>query len=287
MAFYWVELGVRMQRWRLLVRPVKPLGLGQISSAFLIGYAANNVMPARLGELVRADHLGRRHGLSRLAAASTIVVERAFDLAAVTTCAAVGGWLLLRRPSSSLPPSILVAVAVAAVVLAAVFALMSALNAPRAAAVARRFERLRRPLARFADGFEALRRPALLALVIGLSVLAWIGNLLATACLLRAVGLSPDATLLLLVIGVSGFAVALPSAPAGVGTLQFAFVAALTAVGPRSHRRLRGGAAHAGVPVRKRDSRGRLGVRGRRHGAEAGRRWLASTPCLWCVPHAS
>jgi uncharacterized membrane protein YbhN (UPF0104 family) len=51
------------------------------------------------------------------------------------------------------------------------------------------------------------------------------------AAVLRAVGVVPNATVMLLVLGVSGIAAALPSSPAGIGTLQFAFVTVLAATG--------------------------------------------------------
>ena len=222
-ALYWVELVFRIQRWRLLVQPIKPLRFGQIADAFLVGYAANNVMPARLGELVRADYIGRRHGVSRFSAVSTIVIERSFDLLVVTLCAGLGALLLLRS-RASLPWSLIGGVSAAAVVVMLAFALMFALSSRRAHALADRFQRLRRPLLALSEGLESLRRPRLLAAVVALSALAWVFNALATGALLLAVGIAPHVTILLLVIGVSGFAVALPSAPSGVGTLQFAFV---------------------------------------------------------------
>ena len=40
---------------------------------------ANNVLPARLGEFVRADAIGRQATISRSAAFATIVIERLFD----------------------------------------------------------------------------------------------------------------------------------------------------------------------------------------------------------------
>ena len=44
-----------------------------------VGYMANNLLPARAGELYRAHFLGRRVRMSRSGAAASIVVERAFD----------------------------------------------------------------------------------------------------------------------------------------------------------------------------------------------------------------
>ena len=45
----------------------------------LIGLMANNVAPARVGELVRAYLLGERESMSKSTALGTIAVDRAFD----------------------------------------------------------------------------------------------------------------------------------------------------------------------------------------------------------------
>jgi uncharacterized protein (TIRG00374 family) len=44
-----------------------------------VGYMANNVLPARAGEIYRAHFLGRYVQMSRSGVAASIVVERAFD----------------------------------------------------------------------------------------------------------------------------------------------------------------------------------------------------------------
>ena len=49
----------------------------------LVGYLANNILPARLGELVRSHYLGDREGISRASALGTVVVERVVDTAVV------------------------------------------------------------------------------------------------------------------------------------------------------------------------------------------------------------
>ena len=68
------------------------------------GYAANYVLPARLGELVRADFLGRRYGVSRLSVVGTIVVERVFDLIVFVGFIFAGLWALHLRDDSRLAP---------------------------------------------------------------------------------------------------------------------------------------------------------------------------------------
>ncbi|MBI5695143.1 MAG: flippase-like domain-containing protein [Nitrospirae bacterium] len=71
---------VRALRWRYLMDPVKPgLSVGSLLSATMIGFMANNVLPARLGEFVRAYALGRKEDVPAGSVFATIVVERLFD----------------------------------------------------------------------------------------------------------------------------------------------------------------------------------------------------------------
>ena len=81
---YWIELSLRIARWRTLLSQLKPpIAAYQIAIAFISGYAANNVLPAKLGEAFRADLLGRLANVSRLSAFGSIIVERMFDMLAI------------------------------------------------------------------------------------------------------------------------------------------------------------------------------------------------------------
>ena len=48
-------------------------------SGVAIGYMANNLLPARLGEFIRAYIMGKKEGISKSSTLATIVVERIFD----------------------------------------------------------------------------------------------------------------------------------------------------------------------------------------------------------------
>ena len=76
---YLASFPVRALRWRLILRAQKALPMHVLMSAVFVGYMANNVLPARAGEVYRAHFLGRRAGISRSGAAASIVVERALD----------------------------------------------------------------------------------------------------------------------------------------------------------------------------------------------------------------
>lgn len=75
----------RAYRWKFMLRPVKEVGFDKLMSATCIGFMANNVLPLRLGEFVRAYSLAfQDRGVSKSASLATIFVERmVFDLVAL------------------------------------------------------------------------------------------------------------------------------------------------------------------------------------------------------------
>ena len=72
-------ISARCVRWSVLMRPVAPLSPLRLLPYAIIGYMANNLLPARAGEVVRAYVLGDREDVSKLGTFGTIAVERLFD----------------------------------------------------------------------------------------------------------------------------------------------------------------------------------------------------------------
>ena len=48
------SIWLRAYRWKLMLEPIRHVPLGKAYSATMIGFMANNIYPARLGEIVRA-----------------------------------------------------------------------------------------------------------------------------------------------------------------------------------------------------------------------------------------
>lgn len=71
---------LRSVRWKILLKPVQTIPTGTLFSALLIGYAVNDILPAHLGELVRAYLIGRKRKIPASSALATIVVERIIDV---------------------------------------------------------------------------------------------------------------------------------------------------------------------------------------------------------------
>ena len=73
-------LAVRAVRWGVLLRPVAvAVPFRPRFAAVVIGFAANNVLPARIGEFARALTLARITPVGTGASFASLVVERIFD----------------------------------------------------------------------------------------------------------------------------------------------------------------------------------------------------------------
>jgi uncharacterized protein (TIRG00374 family) len=71
---------LRSLRWRYLLDPIIRLDMPSLFSSLVIGYMANVITPAHLGEVLRAYVLGKKRGVSASSAFATIVVERILDV---------------------------------------------------------------------------------------------------------------------------------------------------------------------------------------------------------------
>lgn len=84
---YVVTLWVRALRWRYLTDAVCPIARGPLFRATVVGQLANNVLPLRLGEVVRSYYLGRETQGRTASLFGTVVLERAVDAVSVLALA--------------------------------------------------------------------------------------------------------------------------------------------------------------------------------------------------------
>src|ERR1700693_3789159 len=75
-AIYLLSIGLRCLRWGVLLRATDKVKWRHVTEALVTGFAANYVLPGRVGELFRADYASRVFKMSRFTSIGTIVVER-------------------------------------------------------------------------------------------------------------------------------------------------------------------------------------------------------------------
>ncbi len=228
---YLATMGLRAMRWQLLLRPSAPEArLGAVAETLIMGYAVNNLLPARLGELFRADYAKRRLGLSRSEALGSIVLERGMD--GLTIVILLGSGLLLLDTGTAAINAKREILWQAATLGAALFgaALLAAMLLGRRRSGDTATRGLQRRLADFRNSMAALRRPTA-GTAAALSPLVWLGEAGALACVLTALGHPMGPAPLLVLTGAASLSTLIPTAPGYLGTFQYAFVLALTAVG--------------------------------------------------------
>jgi glycosyltransferase 2 family protein len=230
LATYWVALTLRSWRWRIILAPVRRMAFRAVYQGLLVGYAANYVLPARLGELVRADFLGRRYRLPFLTVIGTIVVERLFDIVVFVVFILAGLKALHLRHDGRIEP-VLHAVEIVTVACAVLALGLVVLLRLRDRPLPRRIAFFQRQLQSLADGLHLITGLREVAALTAATAVVWMADSLATWLLCRSLGIDLQFFPLLLVMGMSCLAALIPAAPANIGALQYALVLAFQLLG--------------------------------------------------------
>ncbi|MFQ6100512.1 MAG: lysylphosphatidylglycerol synthase transmembrane domain-containing protein [Anaerolineae bacterium] len=78
-AVYFVSVWFRAWRWGFLLRGSKQVSANRLFPVVAIGYMGNDILPFRLGEVLRAYVLWRKEGINVGTTLTTAVLERLFD----------------------------------------------------------------------------------------------------------------------------------------------------------------------------------------------------------------
>ena len=243
----------RTIRWRVLLRHMRPIKVRRLYPVVVVGYMANNLLPMRLGEVVRSYYIGEREGISKTAALATIFVERVLDaltllffIAVIAVFVPLGGLAEAFGERSGIPwPLLVVAFSVPFLVLFGLLVLSALFPGGAGAAAGVLIERLperlgsplRRAFSLFLEGLTPLRDPRTLTLLFVLSVPIW---LLESSLFLMVGfsfglddmfdGLGDMAVAQVLVTAVTNIGSSIPAAPGGVGLFEFVAREALVAM---------------------------------------------------------
>ncbi len=227
-----LDVLIRAVRWQRLLVPVARVGVGPVAGYLLIGYLANNVLPARVGELVRCHYLGDREGVSRTTALGTVVVERIVDIAVVVAIASVA--ILVLSVRGVVASAVLVGFALVTLMVVALGVGIVAHRIPgaeRIRAAAERWPRVGEIAAKLRHGLAVAGRPRVLFEALALSVAAWVATLLAFAAAGQAVGVELSIGQASLLASGVALAAAILAGPASLGTFEAAAVGIGLAVG--------------------------------------------------------
>ena len=230
-------------QWRYLLIRRKRIGVWKLFKIVIVGFMSNVILPARLGELVRAFLLARWERLSKSYSLSTVILTRIFDGLVLFTLLAV---LLIMVPRTAVLKGagitgFLIYLGIVGFFLLHYFSrgttkrILGAAVAPLSKKLA---ARIMRSMDKFADGFHIVRDPINLLKTLGYSFLIW--GLVGLSYYFLMLGFDFSAPLPFytpyLMLALVSLAIAVPSSPGFIGTMEIGCLVALQIANPAINR---------------------------------------------------
>ncbi len=225
----------RAWRWQLELLPLERIPLGRLWVVTAVAYLAINLLPARLGEVVRPWLLSRRSSVSFSNVVGNLVVEKTMDsvvlliyiLAGLLMVENLPGWVR----SGAIVPAVFAVTLVVLVVLlwwrGEAFVDRWVLRV-----LPERFGAgLKRVLGAIIAGMQVLPNPGLLLAVFLVSLALWFLPILSSYIMIRAFDFALPFSAAVVVFIFIGFGTALPNVPGMIGPYQYACVLALELFG--------------------------------------------------------
>ena len=226
-ALVGVNVVVMALRWRyLLAAAGHEVALRSLVSSVAVGRAANNVIPARGGDLLRIESMREVAKVPAFVSAGTLFAERLLD-GVVLAVFILAGALLVGGGGVPLLTGIALSAGTALGVVLVVLAARRPAAAERLAGRAagrlpeRWRERTTRAAGNFVVGLGAFRRRRPLVLAGLTSFGMWAADLAMFALVGRAYGLDLGLGAYLLLEGIGNLALAVPATAAGLGTFDY------------------------------------------------------------------
>ncbi len=230
-----VALSLRAWRWHEVIRREHDFAFSNTYWANAIGYLANNVLPARAGEVIRSVVLALSANIRKTLVLATALTERMLDAAVLLLLA----WCMLFF-TVELPPAfrtiwtIVLPVVLMLVVIAFIAPRMQAFWVklihlmPVGVAFKMRLEAFLNGLL---DGIRVFHNPGFLIRFLGYTVVIWLIDALVFKSLVAAFDAELTVAQSVIFVAIIGFASSVPSTPGYVGVFQAIAVTLLPVFG--------------------------------------------------------
>jgi len=231
---YLLNLGMRIWRWQLMFPEQERPSKRFTADVFFIGKLGNNVMPGRLGEVLRAAAFGKLlPGIGFSGAITTIVIEKTLDAIGVAVLFGIA-LLIVPMPQWAFNAGVGLAMLCPVLLLAMIFAdriraaiSMRAGNSAPRGYLAILTEKVRGMLAKYSLGLHSLRSSRTFSLLVGMTLLIWCIEVVVFFICLQMFSIDAPAAAAIVAVVLLVMGSMLPAAPGFIGTYQFFIVAAL------------------------------------------------------------
>ena len=221
LAIYSIELLIRALRWKLLVDRIQVLSMRSITGALVVGYAFNNILPARLGEVMRADFLGSRHKLPRMSLLATIVLERTLDGVVVVGALFLG--MALWHPAPVLITAGLIGITLFGVISIMIY-IIAHEKSEKLPHLIRFSPFIEKHFTSFRNGLTEINLAQVTLQLLPLTIAAWALQSIALYYFIEMAGMELSIEQMLVLLGIISLSTLIPTAPGFIGTYQYAYV---------------------------------------------------------------
>jgi glycosyltransferase 2 family protein len=235
LAFY-LTFPIRAYRWRRLLDNVeqhtreeagKRLGVGPLTEIMLLGWFANCIVPAKLGDAYRAYLLKLDASVSFSTTIGTILAERIIDVVVLFLLMLAATLLAFGR---ALPPEVLVLMQIGFVLVVVVVVGLVSMRRLRPLIERVLPSRFHEQYKRFEDGTLGSFRG--IPMLVALSLFAWTGEVARLYFVTASLGLGGIAPSVVVFVALAAaLMTTLPLTPAGLGFAEGAIVGVLLLAG--------------------------------------------------------
>ena len=235
---YFFGVWARTWRWHYMLRPFKAIPLRRLFPMVCIGYAGNNIYPARAGEVLRSYVLKRADDISMSTSLATVFVERLFDGLVMIM------FVLFALPFTASIPSQYRAWVIGFSLLFAVALVIFLAIAARPLIARRLYDqialhiiparfraRLGDIVDRFLEGLASLRSGRDVMMIFTTSIVIWLAETMKYWFVMHAFDFHVSFMVLMLMNGIVNLFTTLPAAPGYIGTFDAPGIEILASVG--------------------------------------------------------
>jgi len=195
--------------------------------ALIIGLFVNNVLPARIGEIVKGYVLSKKTGISFTFGLSTVLIDRFFDLTGLLLI------VFLFFPKQSLPPRVSQSLFILVILLIACMAIMIIFSRKKFGdIIVNNLHKVKKPiLLKFAhrlieigENIRRINSPLNIIFYVAISFFQWLGMSVALYFVTLTLGVSVKFTYIPFICALLNMGLTIPSSPGYIGVYQFLLV---------------------------------------------------------------
>jgi len=235
-VFFWIKA----LRWKFLLTPIGDFSVKEVAGPMMVGFLGNNILPLRLGEIVRVVAFCKKFNAHKSAVFSTLILERIFDIFSILIMLIIG---------ISLTPSIpdwcknvgfgMGIMALSLSVLLAIYVkwfdeIVAIFKKYFSFLPEKIFNLISNQIEKSVHGLHTLKDTRILMINILLSALEWLAMCAIIHLSLIAFEVYVPFSVSFIVNGVTSFGVAIPSSPGFFGIIEAVFSKTLALFGVSS-----------------------------------------------------